>query len=187
MSTPTNPPLAYAFASPLAFIEIPDPEVVYHYTSVDTLLKIVDSRQIRATSVGFLNDTKERDLFLEAVDKHLPKFLQAHPEIDPTFFDSFMEFRATQEPTSFLPFTASFCREEDSLPQWRAYCAGGNGVSIGFRVACLKTAVVGVDDSCVNDNERPVTGVPIFGEVKYLGEFQRVKSTWSYNLRRRRV
>ncbi|MES2392962.1 MAG: DUF2971 domain-containing protein, partial [Acidobacteriota bacterium] len=136
-------------------------------------MKIIESRQIRATSVGYLNDTKERDLFLEAATARIDGFLKKNPDVDEALFNCFFESRADDAPLeSPLPFTASFCREKDSLPQWRAYCAGGNGVSIGFKVSCLEHVDVAVDDSFVNDGDYdPLLPLPMFGAVEYLGKF----------------
>jgi hypothetical protein len=38
-----------------------EPEVVYHYTSMDTMIKIVESATIWATSISYLNDDSERE------------------------------------------------------------------------------------------------------------------------------
>ena len=106
------------------------PDVVYHYTSMEVLLSIVEHKQLWATSIRYLNDVRERDLYLEAVRQRLPNFL---PDSESVLTD-------LDESSSFaeLPFIVSFSTEKDSLPQWRSYCPNGNGVAIGFRPEVLK-------------------------------------------------
>jgi len=41
--------------------------VVYHYTDVDTMMKIVDSACLWATSIKYLNDVKEYEHFRDLV------------------------------------------------------------------------------------------------------------------------
>jgi hypothetical protein len=116
-----------------------EPQVVYHYTSIETLLKIVGSKSIWATSLSYLNDTSEGDHFLNLAKQRIPEFRRNHSSEDSAFFDD-----AEELSTGFRgrPFIASFSTEPDSLPQWRSYCPNGNGVAIGFSVDCLKRASV---------------------------------------------
>lgn len=48
------------------------PDFVYHYTSMETLLKIMDSKSIWATNIRYLNDVLERQHCLSAVQKRIP-------------------------------------------------------------------------------------------------------------------
>ena len=45
------------------------PEVVYHYTSVETLMKIVESSSIWATSTRYLNDISEVVHYVSCVSR----------------------------------------------------------------------------------------------------------------------
>jgi hypothetical protein len=113
------------------------PDVVYHYTTVDTLLKIVSSKALWATSVKYLNDASEYKFFVEEMIQELPNFFRRHPEFqgyDPSVVHGVKEnFRK-------LPFITSFTNQRDSLPHWRSYCPSGNGVCIGFKTNCLAAA-----------------------------------------------
>jgi hypothetical protein len=42
----------------------PPPETLYHYTTQDGLLGIIQSRSLWATNVSYMNDSTEFDLFL---------------------------------------------------------------------------------------------------------------------------
>jgi hypothetical protein len=102
------------------------------------MIKIAKSRSIWATSIGYVNDVSERDHYFGLVRDYIPVFRRDHRLNDATIFDKLLQ----DEDPGFVthPFVASFSAEPDSLPQWRSYCPNGNGVSIGFRVECLKRA-----------------------------------------------
>jgi hypothetical protein len=121
---------------------VADPLIVHHYTSTDTLLKIVTAEKgkecVWATNIRFLNDTKERDHCREMIAHRLAQLDRNR------WLESGYDFAAAlskiDESDWHTPYVASFSTDPDSLPQWRAYCPNGNGVSIGFRVASLKNA-----------------------------------------------
>lgn len=114
-------------------IPVGEPEVVYHYTTVDAMMKIVTSGRIWATSISYLNDSSEGEHFLRMVRRRLPDLLAQYQLRD----EVLTELNGSARPIERRPFIASFSAEGDSLPQWRSYCPHGNGVAIGFRVGCL--------------------------------------------------
>jgi hypothetical protein len=119
------------------------PPVVYHYTSMDVLLKIVEHRGIWATNARFLNDISERDHFIDLVATSMESFRGTSDDamID-RLVHGFSSYRHHRPGFCEIPFIASFSSEQDSLAQWRAYCPHGNGVCIGFRTDSLKAAKV---------------------------------------------
>lgn len=117
-------------------LAIEEPEVVYHYTTVDTMMKILTSGRIWATSINYLNDSSEGEHFLSMVRRRLPDLLAEH-QLGETVLT---KVGGSARPVEGRPFIASFSAEGDSLPQWRSYCSQGNGVAIGFRVSCLALA-----------------------------------------------
>src|ERR1035437_5700578 len=100
------------------------PEIVYHYTTMDAMIKIANDGSIWATSVLYLNDLSEQEFYLKLVREYLPEYRRLHPEDG-----SIVCNIETPGPVDFTqrPFVASFSYEGDSLSQWRSYCAGGNG------------------------------------------------------------
>ncbi len=142
------------------------PEVVYHYTTVDAMMKIVSSASIWATSITYLNDTAEREHYLGLVRERIPALLAAREICDAAVFENLLAGSSTD--FTSRPFVASFSRDPDSLPQWRSYCPNGNGVSIGFRVDCLKRAFV-KPDSGVTGNLVYQPGLS-FMPVEYVGK-----------------
>lgn len=119
------------------------PPIVYHYTSMDVLLKIVEHGEIWATNARFLNDISERDYFIDLVAKRMESLrgtLGDH--VIDRLVDEFSNYRDYRPGFCEIPFIASFSSEQDSLAQWRAYCPHGYGVCIGFRTDSLKAAKV---------------------------------------------
>lgn len=124
-------------------IPVGEPEVVYHYTTVDTMMKIVSSGKIWATSISYLNDSSEGEHFLRMVRRRLPDLLPQYQLRETVLSKLDDKARLIER----RPFIASFSAEGDSLPQWRSYCPRGNGVAIGFRVGCLTRAKRALEDS----------------------------------------
>jgi len=133
------------------------PGVVYHYTSLDAMKKIVDSQSIWATSICYLNDVSEQECFLKMLGRLLPDFLRRN-EVSSVHQQALSILREDVSPRfESRPFIASFSNHDDSLPQWRSYCRNGDGVAIGFRVDCLQRATLEGDGR-----------TPSFRQVEYL-------------------
>jgi hypothetical protein len=100
---------------------------LYHYTSVNGLRGIIDSGNVWATHLGFLNDLSEGQAL--RVDA---------------------EYRARLDETDRRSpvFVASFCRHVDAyqmrnglLSQWRGYAGEGGGYCVVFDEAALDELV----------------------------------------------
>ena len=142
-------------------------EIVYHYTSMETLLKIVETGVIWATNIRYLNDVLERRHCLSLIKKRL----QSCPPLSPTDQELLQHFQDDEEnkkPFYGLPFVASFSQERDSLPQWRSYCPQGNGVCIGIRTDSLLKAFVAEEPDHPALQRTAVSPVVFFERVRYL-------------------
>lgn len=107
------------------------PEVVYHYTSNDVLLKILEHKALRLSAKHHLNDTLEGDQFFA--------LLKTHPSVpDSLRIDG---VRDALDPFEF--FVTCFSSLGDRLSQWRGYAANGTGVSIGFKRNSILKAIKG--------------------------------------------
>ena len=134
------------------------PKTLYHYTSLEALVSIVQSRRLWASNIRFLNDRTESLHLIENVLDVLRKLVSpAHKAI----------VRTVQERLGSTPkqahFVASLSEKDDLLSQWRAYCPPGAGVSIGFPSTVLEGQWIA--------NPRP--GDPLFlsaslQKVRYL-------------------
>jgi hypothetical protein len=118
------------------------PEVLYHYTSMDTLLKIVQHHELWATSFAYLNDITEMEHLVRLVRARLPSLLIDDPELDPHLFSLLVAGPSTKIPAYYTTYITSFSEARDSLTQWRSYCPNRNGVCIGFRTTSLLKATL---------------------------------------------
>lgn len=104
----------------------PAPDILYHYTSTESFVKIIESQKIRATRYDQMNDASELKLgianLLEAVKKH---------ETDDSFRDYLISGIEGYKEDTLEVYVLSLSGAEDSLYQWRAYAQCG-GVAIGF-------------------------------------------------------
>jgi Protein of unknown function (DUF2971) len=141
------------------------PGQVFHFTSIDTLMKIVDTKSIWCTAIPYLNDRTERSFLINAVAARLPALKVLDSSLDRTLS---VDIEAIEERDLLTPlgketFVASFSLGGDSLMHWRAYCPQQSGVAIGFRTDCLSAARI---------KEVPVPGMlvpPIaLGKISYI-------------------
>jgi hypothetical protein len=139
------------------------PEILYHYTSANALLSIVNSGRIRAANIDYLNDSSEVDWMWRAVASQLKATTLSENKLESEYATQVL--KKLEERRRFNEFVASFSENGDDLSQWRAYCPGGFGYSIGFDSAALRT-------QWVSD---PSGGEPAFvgsalKKIRYLGE-----------------
>lgn len=97
--------------------------MLYHYTSVETLYKILKNSEdgfikLRANYYKNMNDTVECQYFINAISKLLPD--QESINLDRTLHEV------------GFPYLISLSEYEDDLPMWNMYGDKGHGVAIGF-------------------------------------------------------
>lgn len=95
--------------------------IVYHYTSPDALVSILESKKIWATNYDLLNDKEE-------LIKSLRLFSQMANISNWDVQDAIQLLE--EEPLNVAVFSLS--SEKDSLSQWRSYCPPTGGYAIGF-------------------------------------------------------
>lgn len=103
---------------------------LYHYTTLNGLLGIVENNSIWATNIYYLNDKNEfehgRECLIKTLDCIEPTFMN---ENDKKLF--LKELEHFSDGGSVNVFSASFCRTGDKLSQWRGY-GGEQGICIEF-------------------------------------------------------
>lgn len=99
-------------------------KTLYHYTSTDTLIKILTSKCIWLSNSQSLNDSKEISWGLEKISSVInsKKINKIKPD----------QFRKVLKDLRISFYIFSLSSKSDSLSQWRAYANDGSGVSIGF-------------------------------------------------------
>jgi hypothetical protein len=106
---------------------------LYHYTTQQGLLGIIDSKSIWASVVHFLNDATEFRAALEVVAAELRTRVA---ELDSREGNArgeaiLRELTALEETNVFV---LSLTEEDDDLSQWRAYGGKHSGFALGFDI-----------------------------------------------------
>ncbi|HXM97562.1 MAG TPA: DUF2971 domain-containing protein [Candidatus Dormibacteraeota bacterium] len=138
--------------TPIADLAFPKsltpPPRLYHYTSQNGLLGILSSKSLWATRLQYLNDSAELAhtiaLWKDAVQYRLDQLEDIAGLAQDTRLEVETIFQGLQKSFDFVSkikiHVACFSEDGDSLSQWRGYCRGGAGFSIGFESSQLITA-----------------------------------------------
>jgi hypothetical protein len=118
----------------------PGSEEIFHYTSLSGLYGIVQSGEMWATHIKFLNDSDELIHGRELLRRAILGQLQQRPDYDKLS----VLVEQTMGQFEMNVFVACFSRLRDDLSQWRGY-GGECGVSIGFSSLPMCFAVTYAD------------------------------------------
>jgi hypothetical protein len=117
------------------------PEVLHHYTSATGLMGIISNRCLWASSIYYLNDSRElsyaQDLFRQVSSDLLDSLSRTEPEISANWRDGLDQVLAKKSLDRVHPFVLSLNEQGDLLSQWRAYGAPPGGFAIGFNTKVL--------------------------------------------------
>lgn len=114
------------------------PQYVYHYTSMSTLLHLIDFEnatnnnqtepmlEFLATDINALNDRTE----YRAINQLISKIKQS--EMDLKFMNEISGF----------PFVLSFSTQSNSLPLWRSYANFGHGICLKFDAKEIRNEII---------------------------------------------
>lgn len=123
--------------------------LLYHYTKLDTLWKILESDSLFARNIRFSNDFNEYMTGRDTIEK----FVSDLPDLDNPQKEEILE-KIHKNPMMY--FMVCFCEDGDLLSQWRGYAQ--NGVSIGMDFTggiCRKRDLAQhVEEFCVLNNLR---------------------------------
>jgi hypothetical protein len=118
-------------------------KMVWHYTTGQGLIGIIESGSIFATQVSCLNDASEIRYAARKLREAYVRLLQDMDEKSPTakFIRKYVEVLQDDDAapnSSELPyFVACFTPLEDEVSQWRSYGGGENGYAIGIQTRDL--------------------------------------------------
>lgn len=112
---------------------------LYHYTSMNTFLSMLNSRELWLTNTGTMNDRKEMVHFIEMIQKELAEFRRVD------FFDKVYEHIPSHYKYAFCMST-----ERDDAAQWERYADSARGVCIAFDVEELCKCLYGYGDFMFN-------------------------------------
>lgn len=129
------------------------PDIVYHYTSPDVLLSIINGNSVRFSDMRFMNDKSESLFFV----KRLIEFSQENKNMYPLFCEAVNVLLAENDYDEVINLNVSrikykefsglrfskqrsfifcTCKDADSLNMWNYYASNGKytGYNIGFSV-----------------------------------------------------
>ena len=121
-------------------VELPQPSYptqVYHYTSIQGVEGILNSRTLWASLLHFMNDSREWLYALDLIRQDITQRL-THRD-DPNwilFISELVESLAQIERINICVFV--FSASSNQLSQWRAYCPAEGGYELCFQFATLK-------------------------------------------------
>ena len=111
-------------------------ERIFHYTSLATLVKIIENQTLWATDINCLNDKTEFKHGITLIKKILSG---TTTESNRLLFKSLEE--EMYRLTSTERYVVCFSNDGDLKSQWREYGFEGKGVSIGFNRRNLKSSL----------------------------------------------
>jgi Protein of unknown function (DUF2971) len=111
-------------------------ELLYHYTSVESFVSIINGGELWASHVRCLNDTSEQRLIWDHVRARIKTRLDEADEGDRNRLLLFQSLASS--PVELDIYVLCFSKDGgDRLSQWRGY-GGSGGVAIGFDSGELK-------------------------------------------------
>ena len=130
-----RPPLSIDRLETTPLFEADPPRALYHYTDLDGVAGILETRYLWLSKISTLNDTSEISLAVQ----HFKVLAADADKALPT--DEAKLLQAAAEQLDHLRRTnicvGSFCEDDDQLGQWRSYGNDGRGIAMGFASAAL--------------------------------------------------
>jgi hypothetical protein len=119
-------------------------KILYHYTSLEGILGIIESNSIWATNILYLNDASELNYAEGLLREQVLNFQKG---LGNAFMPEYMFFQSLMKNIEYFFvrndfFVCSFSEKDDLLSQWRGYCPRGTGFSLGFKFSKLKECVI---------------------------------------------
>lgn len=106
------------------------PELLYHYTKIDTLKEILKSMTLLGSHYSQLNDWEEINIGIEIVESKLKDLSSQNTE---SKFEDVLQKISDFKSKKQYCYVTSFSTQDDLLSQWRAYTdSDKGGIAIGF-------------------------------------------------------
>ena len=104
--------------------------ILYHYTSVEGMIGIIESNVIFATSFPFLNDSSEI-VYGRRLAKNIliNKITTEKDDITKKIYEECLNLNGVDKKRIYI---TCFCEKGNLLSQWRGYGQSGNGFSVGL-------------------------------------------------------
>ncbi|WCL50690.1 DUF2971 domain-containing protein [Leptospira sp. GIMC2001] len=108
----------------------PKNSYIYHYTSIDGLMGIIQNKAIYSTDARFLNDISEQNYAKNLILEECNLFLERVEKSNQFFWESVLKGLNKQD----IPiiYITSFTSESDLLSMWRGYGSNTSSVALEF-------------------------------------------------------
>ncbi len=110
-------------------------QMLYHYTSLDGLIGIINGNSLWASHCKYLNDSTE---YIHALNAPISLSNEIYMDDDYLSPFGFSMRKALDKMKHNDVYVSSFSEKPDLLSQWRGYCPPGRGVCIGFNSEILE-------------------------------------------------
>lgn len=118
-----------------------EPLVYYHYCSLETFVKIIETSKIRLCNPYKMNDNKEVTWLFNRLTDVIQSIIndETNSEIKGFYQNYFndLDKEYIREQCISTPYVTCFSEHGDILSQWRAYSDDGRGISIGFDINAI--------------------------------------------------
>jgi hypothetical protein len=141
-------------------------ELLFHYTTVESFVSIMNSGQLWASHIRYQNDTSEQRLIWDHVRARIKARLEATSGNDR---DRLLLFQSlASSPLELDLYLLCFSKDGgDTLSQWRGY-GGSAGVAIGFDPGELKKRCSGFTEAMSHNQPHPMGWAFLLDEVRYI-------------------
>ena len=120
-------------------------EIYYHYTSLDALYAIVQSRTFRLMSLKSSNDRTELFYKPETFFENITRLYDAEKDVNTKEFYRLMGVSMDEHKAAFIkdlkakrqPYALCLSSKKDNLTHWDRYAGNCTGVAIGLNVKAL--------------------------------------------------
>lgn len=111
--------------------------IIYHYTTLPSLISIIENQTIFCTNINFLNDKKEFRYGVSLILKVIEKLKKENFEM------SILDVVEKNIGLIYITerYVTCFSKNGDLLSQWRAYANNGKGVAIGFNAKLFPMSI----------------------------------------------
>ena len=104
---------------------------LYHYTSAQSLLYILEGGSIWSSKIQYMNDSKEFSHAIDIANRYISRYKTKNSDkVSSNIGNKISEI--LERISNMNIFVACFSEVPDSLGQWRGYCPPSLGYCIGF-------------------------------------------------------
>lgn len=125
--------LSQAFANPKLNYKVANADLVFHYTSLEKFISIIESQSFYFTNLNYLNDSKEYHYGVDIIRDVIKKYCVT--DTNSAILDAVL--KNIKHIYKSPRYITCFSKNGDLLSQWRAYANDGKGIAVGFKTEKL--------------------------------------------------